>query len=519
MRHSISHTHQRISAGIGAVIVIGLAATALAGCSGGGTAAPESSTLTLAASGPGLGFDPADSQPGYFEQFLQPVYDPLFRLDQAGEPTPNIATEWSYDEALTTLNVDIRDDVTFTDGTKLDAEAVKASLEHTKAGTSTTASQLAAVDSVTVVDDDSLTITLSAPDPSLLANLGNQAGMIASPEAINGGGLKDAPVGSGPYTLDPAATTAGTTYSYVRNDEYWNPDDFPFDEVVIKVLPDPTAILNALRTGEVNGGLINGVKDAAVAESAGLNVINFANGDLEAVYLYDKAGVLAPQLADVRVRQAINFALDREAIVEAEYGDLATSTAQMFSISQDNGIYDPALDDTYAYDPEKARSLLAEAGYADGFEVTMPDWSAYAPAVIAAINQNLADVGITVLPETLPLDKLYGNTLQGKYPMGWQPYDANRPWDLIRYQLQADSPWNPLHFEDPTVTDLIAKIQASSGDEQTALYRDLNEYLVEIAWAAPIAAAVVSYATTKDVIVEPQAYSKRPPLYNYRPAD
>lgn len=516
MRHSINTS----GACVTAIAATATLALVLTGCSaGGGTGAAGTTTLTLAASGPSLGFDPADSQPGYFEQFLQPVYDPLFRLDTAGEPTPNIATEWNYDDALTTLTVDIRDDVKFTDGTVLDADAVKAGLEHTKAGTSTTASQLASVESVETVDADTLTITLSAPDPSLLANLGNQAGMIASPAAIEGGDLKATPVGSGPYTLDAAGTVEGTTYTFVRNKDYWNPDDFPFDTVVLSVLTDPTAILNALRTKQVNGGLINGVKDVAVAEQAGLNVVNYTNGDLEALYFYDKTGTIAPQFADEKVRQAVNFALDRDAIVEAEYGDLATPTAQMFSISTENGIYDTALDETYPYDPDKARDLLADAGYPDGFEVTWPDWGAYAPAVIAAITQNLSDVGITVVADTLPPDKLYGNTLQGKYAMGWQPYDDNRPWDLIRYQLQPDSPWNPFHYEDATVAELIEKIQASSGDEQLALYKQLNEYLVETAWSAPIAAAVVSYATTSDVVVEPQAYSKRPPLYNYRPAD
>ncbi|MEN2739620.1 ABC transporter substrate-binding protein [Microbacterium sp. X-17] len=518
MRHSTwrSGSPVRMAAALTAAFVV---VATLAGCASGGTDSPSggSKTLTLSTPGPSLGFDPAESQPGYFEQYMQPVYDTLFRLNPKGEPTPNLATKWSYDKSLTSLTIDLRTDVKFSDGSKLDANAVKESLEHTKSGTSTTATQLASVKSIHAASAEEVQITLSAPDPSLLANLGNQAGMIANPAGITAKTLKDTPAGSGPYTLDKAATTAGTTYTYVRNKTYWNTKDFPFDKVVLTVLADPTAVLNALRTKQIQGGTIDGVKDAAVAKASKFNTITWANGDLEALYFYDKNGTIAPQLKDVRVRQAINYALNRAAIVKAEYGTLATPTEQMFAISKDNGIYDPRLDSTYPYDPAKAKKLLADAGYPNGFSITMPDWAAVAPAPLTEINQNLADVGIKVVPDTLPPDKLYASTLQGKYPMGWQPYDDNRPWDLIGYQLRPTSPWNPFHYEDPTVTDLISQIQVATGDKQLALYKELNEYLVKTAWSAPIAAAILTYATTSDVTVTPQAYSKRPPLYNYRP--
>jgi peptide/nickel transport system substrate-binding protein len=499
-------------------VTLGALAATTAACAGGGSSSTEESTLTIA-NAAGLGFDLADQQPGWFEQYLQPVYDSLFRISPDGDIGPNIATEWEYDDALTALTIDLRTDVEFTDGESLDAEAVKANIEHTRTGASTTASQLQVVEDVEVVDSDTVILHLTAPDPSLLPNLGMTAGMLASPAAIEAGGLKTTPVGSGPYTLDASATTEGSQYTFVRNPDYWNPDDYPYDRVVVKVLTDNNAILNALRTGQVDAGPLGSAKDAKTAEGAGLHVLNYPNGDLEAVYFYDKNGTIAPALADVRVRQAINYALDRDAIVKAGYGDLATPTAQMFAITEDDGIFDPALNDVYPYDPEKARVLLAEAGYPAGFDVVMPDWSGYAPEVNAAINQNLADIGIRITLDTLPVEQMYGNTLQGGYAMGWQPYEDNRPWDLIQFQIKPDAPWNPFHYEDPQVTALIGEIQATSGEEQTALFRELNEYLVEIAWAAPINATVFNYATSADVEATPQAFAKRPPLYNFRPAD
>lgn len=494
-----------------------MAAVALtAGCGDTGADAGSGATTLTIATDVGLGFDPKDAQPGYFEQYLQPLYDALFRLDADGQPTPHLVTSWSYSEDQLVLTLVLRAGVTFSDGMTLDSAAVKASLENNGSGTSTTAGQLALVTQIDTPDGATVVLTLSAPDPSLVPNLGQSAGMVASPRAIAAGTLRTAPVGSGPYTLDARATTNGSTYAFVRNPDYWKPEDYPFDRVVLKVLTDNTAILNGLRAGQLSAGPLASAKDGVAAEKAGLNVMSFRNGDLEALYLFDKAGTIVPALADVRVRRAINHAIDRETIVRVRTLGEGQATTQMFCISTDDGIYDPALDDAYPYDPQKARELLQEAGFGDGFEVTMPDWSAYAPEIIAALTQDLEAVGISVTLETAPLNQLYANTLAGRYPIGWQPYDDNRPWDLTQFQLTADSPWNPFRYEDPTVTALIENIQGSTGDEQLGHYVQLNDHLVDQAWCAPLNAAVFTYATSALVTATPIAYGKRPPLWTYR---
>lgn len=176
MRQNISRAATGSSVRHGAVLAaVPVSTLGLAGCNFNPSAAADTgtTTLTLAACGPSLGFDPVNSQPGYFDQLLQPVYDPLFHLNAAGEPVPNIATKWKYDSSVATLTIDIRDGVRFTDGRKLDAQAVTESLEHTRAGTSTTAAQPASIQSIHLVNSSSLTIRLSAPDPSLLASPGS----------------------------------------------------------------------------------------------------------------------------------------------------------------------------------------------------------------------------------------------------------------------------------------------------------------------------------------------------------
>jgi peptide/nickel transport system substrate-binding protein len=518
MRHSITRLGRpaRIAAAVTAIALVGVALTACSKSSNSSGSA-ESQTLTIA-TGAGLGFDPKDAQPGYFDQYLQPVYDALVRLDAKGEPTPNLAESWKYNATQTTLTMHLRSGVKFTDGTAFNAAAVKANLENTKSGTATTATQLALISSVETSGDSDVTIHLSSPDPSFLPNLGQSAGMMASPKAIVAGTLKSTPVGTGPYTLDKAKTTDGSTYTFDRNKNYWNKSAFPYGTVVLKVLTDNTAILNGLRSGQLSAGPLGSVKDGVTASKAGLNVLDYPNGDLEALYIYDKTGKIVPALANVKVRQAINMAIDRDAIVKARTLGKGQATEQMFSISRDNGIYDASLDKTYPYDPAKAKKLLADAGYPDGFDVTMPDWTSFAPEVIAPLDQELEAIGIHVTLDTAPPATLYANTLQGKYAMGWQPYDDNRPWDLTQFQLKADSPWNPFKYDDPKVNDLIDQIQKAQGDKQLALYKQLNEYLVDQAWSAPLNAAIFTYATSKNVKASPIAYAKRPPLWTYKPA-
>jgi peptide/nickel transport system substrate-binding protein len=501
-----------VTAAVTAGVLVGVSACGGASAGQGG----GSQTLTIATPA-GLGFDLKDAQPGFFDQYLQPVYDALFRLDAKGDPKPYLATSWSYDSAQTALTVHLRQGVKFTDGTPFDAAAVKDNLEHTKSGTASTAQQLALVSGVDTTGSDTVTIHLSTPDPSLLPHLAESAGMMASPKAISAGNLKTTPVGTGPYVLNAGETTSGSTYTFDRNPKYWNKADFPFDKVVLKVLTDNTAILNGLRSGQLSAGALGSAKDGVAAQQAGLHVLNYPDGDLEALYFYDKDGTIVPALKDPRVRQAINYAIDRNALVKARTLGNGKPTEQMFSISTDNGIYDPSLDKTYPYDPAKAKQLLAEAGYPNGFTVTVPDWSAFAPEAMAPLDQDLEAVGIKVNLDTAPLTTLYSNTLQGKYAMGWQPYEDDRPWDLTQFQLKTDAPWNPFHYNDPTVNQLIDQIQHSQGNTQLGYYKQLNTYLTQQAWSAPLNAAIFTYATSKNVTASTVAYAKRPPLWTFKP--
>ena len=126
--------------------------------------------------------------------------------------------------------------------------------------------------------------------------------------------------------LDADATTAGSDYVYTRNADYWDADAYPYDKVEIKFLDDTTA--RSTGCGRAEHSAVGGVSTADVvsgAKSAGLNVATVLQRHDRGLYLWDRDGALAPALGDVRVRQAINYAMDRETIVETVKGGLGTA--------------------------------------------------------------------------------------------------------------------------------------------------------------------------------------------------
>ncbi|MGA6155323.1 ABC transporter substrate-binding protein [Stenotrophomonas sp. NPDC087984] len=496
------------------VAFIGCAAllTATATACGGGALADGDQTLTLAESVTATPWDLAKASLGPESSYYQPVFDTLVRLDRNGEPTPNLATSWSYDKTQTRLTLKLRTGVTFTDGTALDADAVRRNLLHTRSGTASAAGEIRDISGVEVVDAQTVTIELSHPSASLLPALGQVSGMMAGPRSLKDPGT---PVGSGPYRLDASATIAGQTYTYTRNPGYWNKKAFPYNKVVIKYLADPTARINALLSGQIDGGMVN-LNRVPTVKGHGLKVATYQPGDIEGLYIWDRAGKKVPALGKLKVRQALNYAFDKKAILKAAKTGLGTPTTQVFAPGEDG--YDARLENTYPYDPAKARKLLAEAGYPNGFAVTLPDLSAAFPQEQAALTQSLEDIGIKVRLDNVPGDQIFSSALSGKYAMSYFKLGAPTGWDKVQLQLTKNSTWNPLKYHDPKAEDLITRIGEATGPTRDTLFKQLNAHVVEQAWNAPWSVVANAYATAKGVTATPQAGLQYPPLHSYAPA-
>ncbi|MGD2051065.1 MAG: ABC transporter substrate-binding protein [Acidimicrobiia bacterium] len=480
----------------------------------GTTAAGEQQDLAIALIVQVQTFDPAGVQEGNHVVYAQPVYDSLLKREPDGTISPYLATDWSWNDSRTELTMTLRDDVDFTDGQHFDAEAAKANLLHFKNGGGPHADFLANLTDVRVDDPYTITLVLDSPNPSLENYLGNMAGMMASPAALDDPSLATTPVGSGPYILDESRVVPGDTYVYVRNEGYWNPDGFPYDTITIKYLPEMTAAYNALVSGQIDATFTQQAPAAIEADGLGVETIL---GNWGGISIFDRDGVMVPALGDVRVRQAINLAFDKQFALglffQQELG-LTTSS-----------IFDPAgpaasdLQDHYQQDVERALTLMEEAGYADGFDLEFgTNMPGQREEVNAFITQSLAAININVTFVNQDASDAFPNVLAGKNPVAFTFFIMPDPWQTTMLYVAPEGTWNVFHTQDPALDNLIATAQVAPADESAAAFQAINDYVVENAWFAPWFDIATTLAHSKDVNVRMQVGQAFPSIYNFTPA-
>ena len=492
----------------------GALAITLAACTGGATEPDEGDTttaplLTLGQFVEPTSFDPSAAQEGNAFPYFQAVYDALIKREPDGSLAPFLATEWEWDDSLTELTLTLRDDVTFTDGAAFDADAAVANIEHFIATPGPQANQASAIESVEAADATTLVIELSEPDPSLEYSLASALGLMASPEALGTEDIASNPVGSGPYVLESAVV--GSEYTFVRNDDYWG-DPLPYDSVKFLLLPDETARVNALRSGQINASIFNNPASSAELESAGFNVQHAPLNWTGFVY-FDRDGALNPALADPRVREAITVAIDKEGLLDNVGAGLGQLEDQIFPESSLSYLDDASGSDRFAYDPDRARELLDEAGYGDGFTLNMPIGGVFPPALYATIEQNLADVGITMTRTEFAPGQIIPALLGGKHEITYFTLAMFNDWTTIRQYVASDAPWNPFGSSDPELDALIDEFQfAQSDEERTEIGRSINEWLIDNNWFGVFSSAESTYADDGTVEITLQAQQAVPSI-------
>ncbi|WP_320779914.1 ABC transporter substrate-binding protein [Streptomyces sp. CRN 30] len=457
-------------------------------------------------------YDPAQLRyDGEYPQLWSPVYDTLLLRGSDSSLSPNLATEWSYNSANTILSLTLRDGVEFTDGTPFDGAAVAANIEHFRAGTGHDNYLSGSLAGVDVLDATHVRIRLSEPDPTLLNSLSGSLGAMASPSALGKASLATQPVGSGPYLLDSGRTVRGDRYVFTRNPAYWNAEAWPYDQIEMRVLSDVSARLNALTTGQIDGARLN-IDVMDYAERSGVD-IHPNRVDWVGLAILDREGRVAPALADVRVRQAINLVFDRQGMLDAL--GLGQGRVSEQIVGSNSPAYDPELDGTYGHDVERARELMAEAGWSEGFRIPMMDYSRYR-TYQPFVEQALATIGIEIDWRSLPDERAIDAQFSGEYPiliLGQQaPTSA---WDGLG--IAYDNALNVFDSSDPEFGRLMETARTTSGDEQVAAFKKANAWLVENAWFAPWYHSDLIYATDPRTAVQPEAGVAGPPLRSYAP--
>jgi peptide/nickel transport system substrate-binding protein len=331
---------------------------------------------------PALAYSPRDWS------IVHSIYDALVQFDENGELVPLAAESFTTADAIT-FSVKLREGLEFHDGSPVTADAIKRSVAYMQESGSSAADLFTVIDRVDVLDDLSANIVCSAPSPWLPAQLA--AWIVLIPEGMTADTAATAPIGSGPYIFESYA--ASDQLELTRNEKYtWDsPKGTPLAaRVTYRFVPEATTRIANIASGEAS--LITEIPvdqwDAVTSSGATL-----LSDPIVGIAFVRIASDAAP-FSDVRVRQAVNYAVDVQEIASALVGDGANRLASIFPDKRSLG-FDPAVE-PYPYDVDKAKQLLTEAGYEGGFRTQLEMTSTARLDIAEAISQQLADVGISV---------------------------------------------------------------------------------------------------------------------------
>jgi peptide/nickel transport system substrate-binding protein len=445
------------------------------------------------------------------------IYDSLIYLDEAGTVYPGAATEWAFSDDNLTLTFKLREGVLFHDGTPLDAQIVKDTVARMidPATASPNVGMLGPLDVVEVIDPLTVAYKFTEPFAPIFVGLGySYCAPISIPAVAKfGDQFGRNPVGTGPYKF--VAWNADDSIVLEKNPEHtWSTTFYKtqqapqIDRVEFLVIPEDATRLSALSSGEVD--VVAGTdavptdKITALQSESGIKVVTRPTVGLNFLNFNHKV----KPFDDVRVRQAISYAIDRESIVGLVLDGQGKPAISLLASAF--GDYNPDVE-PYAYDPEKAKALLAEAGLADGFETT---YLTIAPPalftrVAEVIQENLAAINVTIEIQGFPVAQWSGEGNSGKYGIIFSGYTYSDP-DVLYLLAHSGAFFNfawPTGLEsDPALTfddELDALLDQQRVTLDKAARRDLlfkaQDRLNDQAHYFPLWEGVYAAAMKEDV--------------------
>ncbi|MCW1954293.1 MAG: ABC transporter substrate-binding protein [Roseobacter sp.] len=462
-------------------------ASALAVMVAGAAAAKSDITLAMQLEPPHL--DPTSAAAGAIDSVLYSnVFEGLTRFASDGSIIPGLAQSWEISDDGLSYTFKLASGVMFHDGTTMDAEDVKFSLDRARAEDSANAQKalFGSIAEVVAVDAGTVKITLSAPNGSLLFNLAWGDAVIVAPESIEN--IKQAPVGTGAFKFDN--WVQGDNITLARNPEYWG-TPAKLDKVTFKFISDPTAAFAAVMAEDV---------DVFAGYPAPENVPQFEADARFQVIVGNTEGetILStnnkmPPFDNVKVRAALAHAIDRQAIIDGAMFGLGTPIGTHFAPHNPDYV---DLTGESAYDPEKAKALLAEAGFAEGFTTTLklppPSYARRGGEIIAA---QLREVGIETEITNLEWAQWLEEVFKGK-DYGLTIVSHTEPMDIGIYARPDyyfqydDAEFQAMNSALEAEADL-AKRSALLGQMQRKISGDyVNGYLFQLAIPTIAKAAV-----------------------------
>lgn len=405
-------------------------------------------TLTMAQTSNPVTLDPNRTFNGLSFSITNQVYETLVYFGSDGVIQPRLAESWEFTEE-NVLQLNIRQGVTFHDGAALDADAVVASLEHFLDPEATNPGRfvLSRLSDVRAVDEFTVELETDTPFAPLLAHLAHPVAAIV--QAEHGAALDRNPVGTGPFRFVSWEQDAQVVLE--ANPDYWGGEP-AIKQVVTRIIPDVATILVELRSGGVDAYYgIPADSFESIASAPGLEAVSFLGWGSN----YVGFNVQNPKLEDVRVRQAIAHVIDKELI-----GDIVNGLPAVAAIPPTVAYAAEDLEDPYAYDPERARELLAEAGVTD-LSLRIDVYTDPTLETIAQILQaELANIGINLEIRTQPYAAYAEAVLEDGlelYVSGWGTVTLDADYALYGFLHPSEigGGSNTSRYVDDEVTALL----------------------------------------------------------------
>lgn len=457
---------------------------------------PAGGTIVIGEVGTPAQQDPLRYQRRNFSWVNDWVYERLVELDpETGEPVPNLAKSWDISADGLTYTFYLRDDVRWHDGEPFTAEDVEFALLRIlhpesiaprgnyiliEGAEAFSTGESEVLPGVTVLDDYTIEIKLTEPFPAFLAI--SAGGLKPIPKhVVEGQPFADAPhytemMGTGPWKL--VEWVIGDHHTFTANEDYWGGRPV-LDGFTYLLIPDINAIINGLEAGDIQATFqVPPTEFQRLREDPDIELVLAPPFNIEGIVF----NTTHPVLSDVRVRQAIAHAFDRDTFTQ-EFLEGATEPAAG-PVLPNTWAYDPSIQPP-EYDPQKARDLLAEAGYGDGLTLKISTnlGNPFREIEANVLQAQLAEIGITAEIEMSEWSVFLPSVLQGQHEIALLGASGDGGYpdpDMLYEGFHCDSGTNFAHYCNPELDELLEQGRSTMDpEERKVIYSQVQAILME----------------------------------------